>query len=126
MGFLEEIMLGPQAADALMNKVEHGGFRIPLILVIDAKSVYDAITATDVKVPSEQHLKFHVMKIREWLDRGVLDRIVWVDNRCMLADALTKGSATRLDLLRACNEGQWTVNVPFLSWRSPHNPHKPS
>eukprot|EP00973_Karenia_brevis_P035975 4963798-Karenia_brevis.AAC.1 len=82
-----------------------------MVLIIDAKSVYDAVTATEIKAHPESHLKFHVMKMREWLDRGVLDRITWVDNRGMLADALTKGSATRLDLLRACNEGRWVADV---------------
>eukprot|EP00973_Karenia_brevis_P028373 3911730-Karenia_brevis.AAC.1 len=81
--------MGPNSAGELMGKVENGGFGLPMVLIIDAKSVYDAVTATEIKAPAESHLKFHVMKPREWLDRGVLGRITWVDNRGMLANALT-------------------------------------
>jgi hypothetical protein len=104
--------------------VENGGFGILLIAIIDAKSVFDAIAAPEVKLPSEKRLHYAVLKMCEWLDLGVGDRIIWIGNRATLADGVTKGSTTRADILAAMAAGMWQPAVPFLVWESPHKPQR--
>ena len=64
-------------------------------LYIDAKSVYSAIIATNIKVPTEKSLLSHVQYVRELLDIRLLKIIVWMDTRDMVADGLTKGAVNR-------------------------------
>ena len=105
MGVVTEILLGRRTAAQLCEVSVPGGNPVPLILTIDSKSFLDAVIATEVKVPSEKHLMHHVVKLREWLDNGAIDEIIWLDTRSMLCDGLTKGSVSRWDIMNAFNTG---------------------
>ena len=80
---------------------------MPMVLMIDALSVYAAITATYIKHPAEKSLLSHIQFIREMLDSGVLDALLWIDTRDMLADGLTKGSVDRAALRTVSGEGRY-------------------
>ena len=71
---------------------------IPLILLVDAMSVFAAVTATFVKIPAEKSLLCHIQFIRELLDQGTLKAMIWADTRDMSADGLTKGAVERTAL----------------------------
>ena len=71
------------------------GGDIPVLLYVDAKSVYAAVTATFVKTPAEKSLLCHVQYLRELLDKGILEQLIWIDTRDMYADGLTKGAVSR-------------------------------
>ena len=73
--------------------------------VVDARSVFDCLAATDVGELVEGSLKLHVLALRERLLSGTLSALWWTDTRDMLADGLTKGSVLRDQLLLACNQG---------------------
>ena len=75
-------------------------------LCLDARSVFDAVTASTVKVPADKHLFLHVLKLREFLDTKQLARLWWIDTRMMLADGMTKGSVDRAALVEA-TRGLW-------------------
>ena len=68
---------------------------VPLVLYVDAMSVYAAVAATFVKTPPEKSLLCHVQLTREFLDRGVFQATCWIDKSDTLADGLTKGSVDR-------------------------------
>ena len=51
---------------------DDGGYCIPMVLYVDAMSVFAAITATYIKHPAEKGLLSHVQFVRELLDSGVL------------------------------------------------------
>jgi hypothetical protein len=123
-GLVREIEFGTTSAIDLYQMVEKGGFGIHWFAIIDEKLVFNAIIAPEVKPPSDKHLHYAVLKMREWLDLGVVDRIIWIDNCAMLADGMTKGSATRADILAAMTTGMWQPAVPFLVWESPHKPQR--
>ena len=81
---------------------------MPTALYVGAQSVYAAITATQVKAPSDKSLLFHVQYMRELLDRQVIEAIVWLDTRDMIADGLTKGAVSR-DMIHHLMDGQAIV-----------------
>ena len=67
---MHEMLRGTLTAAAARN-MRFDGFCVPLVLYVDAMSVYAAVTATFVKTPAEKSLLRHIQFIRELLDRGV-------------------------------------------------------
>jgi len=84
-----------ETVDQLLTKLEHGGLYPPIDLMVDAKSVSDAIAASEICTPQEASLKLHLITIRDRLTRGLLRSLSWSDTRGMVADALTKGGIDR-------------------------------
>ena len=88
-----------------------------MVLYVDAMSVFAAITATYIKHPAEKGLLSHVQFVRELLDSGVLQVLMWIDTRDMSADGMTKGSIDR-DMLHLCMEGYMKFKHEFKLWKS--------
>ena len=89
------IETGENTATASRYMRLHGGFSTPMILYLDAMSVYAALTATFIKTPAEQGMLCHFHFLRELLEHDVLHAVAWTDTRDMLADGTTKGSVDR-------------------------------
>ena len=96
---LLEIPRGPKSAAEAREQRSRGQFEVPLVLYIDAMSVFAAVTATFIKTPAEKSLLCHVQFLREMLDDGVIAAIVWLDTRDMTGDGMTKGAVSRDALL---------------------------
>ncbi len=96
---------------------EEGDWYTMMILGLDAYSVFSAVTANTVKVPSDSSLLAHIQYLRELLDRGVLDQLWWVDTRDMWADGLTKGVVDR-DALHAAMDGLVSPTQGVHMWKS--------
>ena len=94
---------------------ETGGWNVKLSLYIDAMSVNAAATATFIKIPAEKSLLSHIQYIRGLLDTKVLEALVWLDTRDMVADGFTKGSVDR-DAPHAYINGIWLLQHSAQSW----------
>jgi hypothetical protein len=92
---LHEINVGAVSKAQARTLRENGGYSLPMVIQIDALSVFAAITATYIKAPAEKGLLSHVQFVRELLDSHVLTVLSWIDTRDMIADGLTKGSVDR-------------------------------
>ena len=112
---LHEIDAGPVTAQQSREMRMNGGYCIPMVLQIDAMSVFAAITATYVKAPAEKSLLSHVQFVRELLDTKVLTALHWIDTRDMLADGLTKGSVER-DALADAMAGWQQFAHEYKTW----------
>ena len=115
-GFMGEVVCGSCKPDRLLHLTTHGGHRLPLVLVCDARSVFDALTAVEVRVPADPHLLYHLMKLREWVDAGIIKQLAWTDTRDMICDGLTKGAPSRIPLLTLQETGTWKVQHPVVMW----------
>ena len=102
-----------------LRLVREGGLRSPvaIVVVIDADSVFTAVTAQQVKPPAERSLLVHLQWLRELLDGHVLHTLAWCDTRDMVSDALTKGSVDRARV-HATMDGQLIIEFPAKTWRS--------
>ena len=80
---------------------ENGGYSVPMVLYLDALSVYAAVTAVFIKTLADQSVLCHLHYLRELLDHNVLRALVWSDTRDMIADGLTKGAVDRTALHEA-------------------------
>ena len=116
---LHEMTTGDTSANCARNLRDSGGYNVPMILYLDAMSVYAAITATFVKTPAECGMLCHLLFIRELLDLGVLKALAWCDTRDMIADGLTKGSIDR-DALHEAMEGTIKVSHEMKVWTPAH------
>ena len=86
--------------------------------MIDAMSVWQAVSAIVVREPAEKGLGIHIYWLREKLDRGQLHRLRWVDTRDMHADAHTKGSIPR-DVIIALMSGNYEYAFEYKDFVSP-------
>ena len=72
---------------------------------VDAKAVFDGVTAECQKKPADKPLFIHALAMREHLEAGWIDRLWWLDTPAMLADGMTKGATEREALVQPCYEG---------------------
>ena len=86
-----------------------------LALYVDAMSVFAAVTATFLKIPAEKSLLSHVQYIRELLDTHVLEALLWIATRDMIADGLTKGSVDR-EAIDSVLRGSWDIVHTCKCW----------
>jgi len=84
-----------ESMDTLVLKLEQGELYPPIDVFVDAKSVADALQASDLGNPQEASLKLHLISVRDRLQRGLLRSLNWCDTRDMLGDCLTKGGIDR-------------------------------
>ena len=115
---LYEIAHGVQPTETL-RLVREGGLKSPvaIVVVVDADSVFTAVTAQQVKAPAERSLLIHLQWLRELLDGLVLHSLAWCDTRDMVSDALTKGSVDRARV-HAVMDGRLIIEFPAKTWRS--------
>ena len=104
-----EICDGACTATLLNERLRSGQLSIPIEAVVDAKSVFDAVSAIDPKIPLEESLIAVLMAIREQFAQGLARRLWWCQTEDMLADALTKGAIAREPLLVALATGMWKL-----------------
>ena len=114
---LHEFSKGPQSTFSARQLREFGGWDVKLGLYVDAMSVYAAVTATFIKIPAEKSLLSHVQYLRELLDTKVLEALIWIDTRDMVADGLTKGAVERA-AIHACMNGKWDVIHEAKVWKA--------
>ena len=105
----DEVACGAMtAAELLKRRADHAGV-LKQDAVLDARGVFDSVTADPIKPPTDRHLQLHAQALREYLDDGSVDRLYWFDTRAMLADGMTKGSVDREALVRFGERGEWHI-----------------
>ena len=65
---LHEMLTGLPSAEKARNFREHGGFALPMVLYIDALSVYAAVTALQIKIPADSSVLCYLQYLRELLE----------------------------------------------------------
>eukprot|EP00972_Heterocapsa_arctica_P007894 1150295-Heterocapsa_arctica.AAC.1 len=108
-GCLHELIHGACSSASLAKNDEAGAF----------ESVYQAIKASEIKVPTEANLLYPFKAIREHMDAQRINRSYWIDTRDMLCDGLTKGSIYRKPLLQSFATGAWRLECELKCWSAP-------
>ena len=104
---LTEIMQGPASPSELARLQSAGQLKPPLHVCIDARSVYDAITAPRFSTPADRTMAIHVLAFREFVRDGLVHTLWWIDTVDMLADGMTKGAVDRRALIAISSDGRW-------------------
>ena len=100
----------------LLRLEETGKLPVKLHCFTDCRSVFDTLSASDLRTPSESSLVLIVAMLRELLELQVIGTLSWVDTADMLADGLTKGLVSRKALLHTSNSGVWKTLKPSKSF----------
>ena len=61
---------------------------LPIKCVIDSKTLYESIHST--KQVQEVSIRILVAWIKEQINRGIVEDVMWTDTKKMIADILTK------------------------------------
>ena len=86
----------------MLDMLEGGVLYPPIGYCVDARAVYDAISASDACEPAGSSLKLHLISARDGMTHGLARNWFWVDTRDMLAVGLSKGGIDRL-LRHSCS-----------------------
>ena len=73
-------------------------------LCVDARAVYDAISASDACEPAGNSLELHLISVGDRMTHGLVRKFSWVDTRDMPADGLTEGGIDRFLLRSVSND----------------------
>ena len=117
LGTLTEVLTGAKNPIELLEIHNNGGYPVECELFIDARAVYDSVTAKVVKTPADKILLLHALALRDHLEAGQLSKLSWIDTRDMVADALNKGSIDRGALRQFFEQGKWKLCHEVKSWR---------
>ena len=104
-----EIVSYVPKASELTRMEESGKLPVPIVCVVDARSVFDSLVQEEIRPPSEVSLIMMLCGIKESMRSGSLRRLFWVDTKDMVADGLNKGAVSREALLTLGETGVWTV-----------------
>ena len=106
----------------LARKQDTGDLMLPMDMFIDARAVRDGIAASPIKVPADKTLYIHVLAGRDLIDRGLFERLIWIDTMDMVTDGMTKGSIDRAALVSLSRDGVWklTGDAPVVFAGSKH------
>ena len=102
-----EVLKGPHDASKLADMHDAGLSCLRIDVVIDAMSVWQAVTGEEAK-STDQLVLLHLCKLREVV-RKTVSRYIWCDTRSMIADGLTKGVVCREALRKLATAGLWNV-----------------
>lgn len=109
---LAELIIPNLTTAQIIRLDETGGLPVPIQLVTDCRSLYDALKVDDTSIPSESSLLMPLLQLKENLRTGTLQSIVWCDTRDMAADGLNKGCINRQALLQLATTALWSLNHP--------------
>ena len=112
---MQELEHGVDTFSTARQRRENGDWKIDMVAAVDAMSVYAAVTAGQLKIPTEKSLWSHIQYLRELLDTGVLRYLLWIDTRDMWSDGLTKGSVERT-LIHELMQGLLHGRHPYKAW----------
>jgi hypothetical protein len=97
---LHEVRFGALSALEARQVRDEGLCRIQTVLTVDSMSLWSAVAAQVVRVPTEKNLAVHLFWLKELLTTGALTTLRWCDTRDMSADCHTKGSIDRAAILQ--------------------------
>ncbi len=96
-------------ASQLAIALEEGKLMLSIDIFTDCRSIYDALAASDLRIPTEAGLYPLLLIILHLLRIGLVSKLYWVDTRDMLADGLNKGAVARAALLFTPASSQWPI-----------------
>ena len=76
----------------------------------------ESVGGDDATVCQDTIMVYHGTALRHLMLSGQRKRLVWIDTRDTLADALTKGKISRGEIMNALNIGCWALKHACKQW----------
>ena len=77
--------------------------------ITDCKSLFEAVRST--KQVIEKRLRMELSSIKELIESGHINKVLWVDSEKQLANCLTKQGASSLTLIQSFEKGVLSVKI---------------
>ena len=103
-----EIYRGPFTAEQCASIRDNGEHFLDVVLCIDAHGLFRATRRDECSTGTDSSTLYHLHALRSLVGRNI-SSLVWVDNRDMIADGLTKGRPSRDPINAVLNSGTWTL-----------------
>ena len=108
-----------------MKIFEDGKLNIPVDVLTDSRSLYDAAVNPDDKRNTETNIYLHLQCFRQDFRHQRVRKLVWCSTRDMIADGLTKSSVGRDHIRNCLTSGRLTLcEQPLISTARKRNPSK--
>ena len=104
---LTEVLTGCRSASQMAEIQEPGSNALEADLFL--------VSAADTKSTTDRLMYIRALKLKEILAMRIASRMIWVDTRDMLCDALNKGRVSRDAIRLACSSGVWRISHAFKS-----------
>ena len=111
---VSELMIPNVSPTDLIMMGNNGSLPIKIAACVDAKSVYDALIASEIKQPNEASLILVLLQLKEMMLLHVIEALFWISTEDMLADGLNKGACSRDALIKFCASGIWELRHRYL------------
>jgi hypothetical protein len=103
------IQFPKETMSQLVVREETGKMFLPIHAAVDCKSLFDSLSASELRLPSESSLILILAGLKEQLLAHNLKTLWWINTESMLSDGLNKGVISRLALRNFANTGRWEV-----------------
>ena len=114
--YIHEIFQPVGSALEMADVLDEGKLIVPTVLCGDSKGVFEAVQSQSGKCKIDQSFAMHVKALREACAKYQIHEIVWLDNRDMIADPLTKGRTNRQELMKVMQTGIWLIEHATEKW----------
>ena len=114
-----EVYRGPCTAEECASIRDAGDHFLDIVLCIDAHGLYKAVSRDECSSGTDSSTLYHLHALRALTGRNI-GSLVWIDNRDMIADGLTKGHPPREPIMEVLNTGVWKLKHK----REVHTPSK--
>ena len=98
--------------DGIRGQINRGPM-MKMSAVVDAKGLFDSLSAIDMGKLTDKTMLLYVLSVRELLKIGLVLQLVWIPTEAMLADDLTKEMEP---------SGNWQVLYRTGWWTPQHRP----
>jgi hypothetical protein len=114
---LHEVKQGPLTATEAVKWRDEGLSLVKTILTVDSMSLWSAVAAMVVRIPTEKNLAVHMFWLKELLVSKAISLLRWCDTRDMTADCHTKGSIDRACIIKLMT-GEFSFAHPVKDYAS--------
>ena len=100
---LHEMRYGPVTLEVAKELTEGPSQHITFDTGTDSYNLVFALSRYKVKPPAEKSFLCHLLWMRQKLEQGAVNRLLWTDTRDITADPRTKGAASRKPSHEICS-----------------------
>jgi hypothetical protein len=107
-------------AKSLQEAEDKGELLLPIEICTDCRSIFDSLSATETKVPTESSLVLILNSVKQLMQAHVVKYLSWINTHDMLADGLTKGGVSRKALFELSDTGVWKLKHVSKTFTEPN------
>ena len=107
-------------AKSIQEAEDKGELLLPIEVCTDCRSIYDSLSATETKTPTESSLVLILNSVKQLMQAHVVKYLTWINTHDMIADGMTKGGVSRRALFALSATGIWKLQHVSKTFTEPN------